>query len=85
LIVLRQLPIILVAQIARPHDALPIDIRTVINPLVLEDVLWPVAYKDQKLPWHSRQLAVDFDAAFGVVVINAVPHIEAAGIGGEGG
>jgi hypothetical protein len=59
-VVTQKLPIFGIAQIARPDDTCAIDIGCVIDPLVLKDVPWPVAYKYQLI--SRRVFELPFDA-----------------------
>ena len=58
-IIMQKLLVFRRAQIARPHYARVVDIRGVVNPFVLEDVLRPIAHEHQLLAGRLRELLIE--------------------------
>ena len=39
------------AEVAGPHHARAVDVGAIVDPLVLENVLWPITHEDELFPW----------------------------------
>ena len=51
------------AEVARPHDACVVDVRVVVNPFVLENMLRPIANEHELLAGRLHELSIDGGAA----------------------